>query len=94
MVQTKYLRPKGFPKFMGNDFFLAGYRIFVRYTTNAGKRYRGLYILKSETDKKKMTFNRNIFTHYKYNTIDIMGLGKTDLLTLVFFRKNRIWILK
>src|SRR5688572_7587533 len=47
MVQTKALRPRGFPKFMGNDFFLIGYRVFVRYTTRAGKNLRGLYILKS-----------------------------------------------
>jgi len=71
MVQTKDLRPKGFPKFMGNDFFLIGYRVFVRYTTNAGKNLRGLYILKSETDKKKMEAMGNIFTHYNYTTTDI-----------------------
>ncbi len=71
MVQTKYLRPKGFPKFMGSDFFLIGYRVFVRYKNNAGKSYRGLYILKSETDKKKMEFFGNIFTHYNYTTTDI-----------------------
>ncbi|MBK6827863.1 MAG: DUF2071 domain-containing protein [Chitinophagaceae bacterium] len=71
MVQTKDLRPKGFPKLMGNDFFLIGYRIFVRYTNNEGKSLRGLYILKSETDKTKMTFFGNIFTHYNYSTTDI-----------------------
>lgn len=71
MVQTKDLRPKGFPKFMGNDFFLIGYRIFVRYTNNAGKRLRGLYIIRSETDKRKMEFFGNIFTHYNYSTTDI-----------------------
>jgi hypothetical protein len=71
MVQTKHLRPKGFPKFMGNDFFLIGYRIFVRYTSNAGKRLRGLYILKSETNKRKMEFLGNVFTHYNYSTTDI-----------------------
>jgi len=71
MVQTKDLRPKGFPKFLGNDFFLIGYRVFVRYTNNTGKRLRGLYILKSETDKKKMEFMGNIFTHYNYTTTDI-----------------------
>jgi len=71
MVQTTGLRPKGFPKFMGNDFFLIGYRVFVRYTNNAGKHLRGLYILKSETDKKKMEFFGNIFTHYNYTTTDI-----------------------
>lgn len=71
MVKTVNLRPKGFPAFLGNDFFLIGYRIFVRYTNNAGKRLRGLYILKSETDKKKMEFLGNLFTHYNYTTTDI-----------------------
>lgn len=71
MVQTKDLRPKGFPRWLGNDFFLIGYRIFVRYTSQAGKNLRGLYILKSETDKKKMEFFGNIFTHYRYTTTDI-----------------------
>lgn len=71
MVQTSGLRPKGFPRFMGNDFFLIGYRIFVRYTNNKGKRLRGLYILRSETDKKKMEFLGSIFTSYNYSTTDI-----------------------
>ncbi len=71
MVQTKHLRPKGLPAWMGNDFFLTGYRIFVRYTTKEGKRLRGLYILKSETDSKKMEFLGNFFTHYQYTTTDI-----------------------
>ena len=63
LVDTKYLRPKGFPKFMGNGFFLIGFRIFVRYTNNKGKKLRGLYILKSETNKSKMELLGNIFTH-------------------------------
>jgi hypothetical protein len=71
MVQTKDLRPKGFPKLIGNDFFLIGYRIFVRFETTQGKKLRGLYILKSETDKSRMTFIGNIFTHYNYTTTDI-----------------------
>ncbi|QTD37423.1 DUF2071 domain-containing protein [Polaribacter batillariae] len=71
MVQTKDLRIKGMPKFMGNDFFLIGYRVFVRYTNRKGKRLRGLYILKSETDCNKMTFRGNIFTHYNYTTTDV-----------------------
>ncbi|MEP6793845.1 MAG: DUF2071 domain-containing protein, partial [Saprospiraceae bacterium] len=72
------LRPKGFPKFMGNDFFLVGYRIFVRYTNNAGKRLRGLYIIKSETDKKKMEFFGNNFTHYNYTTTDINQVNQNE----------------
>lgn len=79
MVQTKDLRPKGFPKFMGNDFFLIGYRVFVRYTNNAGKRLRGLYILKSETNKKKMEFRGNLFTHYNYSTTDIQQTEKENI---------------
>ncbi|GAL86281.1 hypothetical protein MYP_3510 [Sporocytophaga myxococcoides] len=71
LVQTKDLRPKGTPKFMGNDFFLAGFRIFVKFHNNRGKRLRGLYILKSETNKRKMSFIGNIFTHYNYSTTDI-----------------------
>lgn len=78
MVQTNELRPKGFPKFIGNNFFLIGYRVFVRYTNNAGKKLRGLYILKSETNKKKMEFLGNIFTHYNYSTTDILEVNKSD----------------
>ncbi len=78
MVQTNDLRPKGFPKFMGNNFFLIGYRVFVRYTNNAGKSLRGLYILKSETDKMKMEFFGNIFTHYNYTTTDIKQIEQQN----------------
>lgn len=92
MVQTKNLRPKGFPKFLGNDFFLIGYRIFVRYTNNAGKRLRGLYILKSETDKKKMEFLGNIFTHYNYTTTDISTI-KTDEITEIKSVKSKFRLL-
>jgi hypothetical protein len=71
MVQTRALRPKGLPRFMGQDFFLVGYRVFVRFTSREGKTRRGLYVLWSETDKRKMALFGNIFTHYKYSTTDI-----------------------
>ncbi|HIA05594.1 MAG TPA: hypothetical protein EYN71_02610 [Flavobacteriales bacterium] len=71
MVETSGLRPKGFPKIFGRDFFLIGYRIFVKYRTSAGKRLRGLYIIRSETDKRSMGFFGNLFTHYNYNQTDI-----------------------
>src|SRR5688572_17252022 len=82
MVQTKALRPKGFPKILGNDFFLIGYRVFVRYTNQAGKRLRGLYILKSETDKKKMELMGNTFTHYNYTTTDIHKRKHNNILDI------------
>jgi uncharacterized protein YqjF (DUF2071 family) len=82
MVRTVDLRPKGFPKFLGKDFFLIGYRIFVRYINNAGKNLRGLYIIKSETNKKKMEFLGNIFTHYNYTTTDISESIKGNCSTI------------
>ena len=71
MVQTKNLRPKGAPGFLGASFFLIGYRIFVRFTKSDGKRIRGLYILGSRTNSRRMEFFGNIFTHYRYSTIDV-----------------------
>jgi hypothetical protein len=73
LVDATQLRPKGFPKIFGNDFFLIGFRIFVRYTTTNGKNLRGLYILKSETNKRKMAFLGNLFTRYSYATTDIVS---------------------
>lgn len=78
MVKTKGLRPKGFPKMLGHDFFLLGYRIFVRYRNKAGKSLRGLFIIKSETDKRKMELLGNIFTHYKYSKTDITEFKKNN----------------
>jgi uncharacterized protein YqjF (DUF2071 family) len=82
MVNTKSLRPKGFPRFTGNDFSLIGYRVFVRYTTSEGKSLRGLHILKSETNKKKMAFWGNRFTHYNYTTTPIELSKEGSLLTI------------
>ena len=88
MVQTTGLRPKGFPQLLGNNFFLIGYRIFVRYTNNAGKRLRGLYILKSETNKWKMQLLGNIFTRYKYTTTDINQSTEGNLHTISSQKSN------
>jgi hypothetical protein len=71
MVQTRHLRPKGLPMIFGSDFFLIGYRVFVRFTDHTGKSMRGLYILGSSTDKRRMEILGNIFTHYNYTTIDV-----------------------
>jgi len=88
MVQTRKLRPKGFPEFLGNDFFLIGYRVFVRYRNKAGKNLRGLYILKSETNRKMMAFMGNIFTHYNYTTTDILLTNKERTKEFTSTRSN------
>lgn len=71
MVRTRRLRPSFMPSFLGQNFFLVGYRIFVRYQSKTGKNLRGLYILHSETDSYKMELLGNIFTRYRYRTTDI-----------------------
>ena len=82
LVQTRDLRPKGFPAWLGHDFYLIGYRVFVRYQSADGKRLRGLYILGSQTDKPGMTALGNLFTHYRYQTVDIASqqtAGRLDI---------------
>lgn len=80
LVQTRNLRPKGWPTFMGRDFILAGIRLFVRYTDSRGKNLRGLYILRSETNRGFMSFWGNAFTKYKYRTSDLVLTSDTDRL--------------
>ncbi|MCB9164331.1 MAG: DUF2071 domain-containing protein [Flavobacteriales bacterium] len=66
IVRTRQLRPAGFPVWLGQDFWLIGYRIFVRYRNAQGRRLRGLYILGSETDRRRMAVLGDLFTHYRY----------------------------
>ncbi len=70
MVWTKRLRPAGFPSFLGQDFFLAGYRVFTRLN-EGGRRLRGLKILHSETDRQRMVWLGNAMTHYRYRRVKV-----------------------
>jgi Uncharacterized conserved protein (COG2071) len=67
-VQTERMRPSLLPGALGLDFFLAGYRIFVRVADRPS--LRGLYILRSDTDRRLLTFFGNLFTSYRYRTVD------------------------
>ncbi|HUR47673.1 MAG TPA: DUF2071 domain-containing protein [Candidatus Saccharimonadales bacterium] len=71
MVWTKQLRPAGFPAFLGQDFFLAGYRIFTRLRDESGRRLRGLKIIRSETDKRRMVWSGNLLTRYNYRHVKV-----------------------
>ncbi len=71
LVWTKGLRPAAFPAFMGQDFFLAGYRIFTRLHDENNRRLRGLKILRSETDKARMVVTGNLLTHYQYRRVKL-----------------------
>ncbi len=69
LVWTQGLRPAAFPGFLGQDFFLAGYRVFTRLRDEKGRRLRGLKILRSETDKARMVLSGNLLTHYNYRRV-------------------------
>ncbi len=92
LVETHRLRPSFLPRACGLSFFLSGYRIFTRLAGTAGA-LRGLYILRSDTDRRMMQLGGNLLTHYKYSrcradlekgeawirwTIETAG-GKADL---------------
>jgi uncharacterized protein DUF2071 len=78
LVATNRLRPSFLPKMLGLDFFLSGYRIFTRLGSSSSA-LRGLYILRSDTDRQLMYRAGNIFTHYKYSLCQAVcendGLG-------------------
>jgi hypothetical protein len=67
LVQAESLRPAGLPAAAGQDFFLAGYRVFTRFRTRTGRRLRGLRILRSDTDRLPMVAAGNLLTHYNYH---------------------------
>ena len=66
MVQTLGLRPAFLPRALGQDFFLAGYRVFTRFRTADGRLLRGLRILRSDTNRRRMVWGGNLLTHYQY----------------------------
>jgi len=71
LVQTRRLRPAGWPSSLGSDFFLSGYRIFTRFTTPEGHSLRGLRILRSDTDRVTMAIAGNLLTHYNYRIAQV-----------------------
>lgn len=70
LVQTRRLRPSFLPAALGGDFFLSGYRIFVRLG-NAASSLRGLLILRSDTNRRWMVNAGNLLTHYKYRLCQV-----------------------
>lgn len=65
-VQTRGLRPAFLPGVCGQDFFLAGYRVFVKHRTGGMCTRRGLRILRSDADRRLMVWGGNLLTHYNY----------------------------
>ena len=82
LVWTRNLRPAGFPKPLGQDFFLSGYRVFTRLQDESGRRLRGLRILRSETDQRRMVWMGNLLTRYNYSHVRV-ECEKTDANTRI-----------
>ena len=70
LVQTESLRPSGLPERMGQDFFLAGYRVFTTFAPAKGPMMRGLRILRSDANRARMVAGGKLLTHYNYHRCD------------------------
>jgi hypothetical protein len=80
MVQTRDLRPAGWPSGTGRDFFLTGYRVFARLRRKPS--VRGLRILRSDADNPLMVLFGNLFTHYAYTLCRARHWREGDALTV------------
>jgi hypothetical protein len=69
LVHTERLRPSFVPARLGQSFFLSGYRLFVRRAEQPS--LRGLYILRSDTDRRSMALLGNLLTHYRYRLAQV-----------------------
>lgn len=82
LVQTKDLRPAGTPRWLGQDLFLSGYRVFTRFRSTAGRDLRGLKILRSDTDRLRMVLLGNLLTHYQYRLCKVQVEAEGDSLAV------------
>jgi hypothetical protein len=82
MVETRDLRPRGLPRWLGRDFFLSGYRVFTRFVRPGKQTLRGLRILRSDTNRATMTRLGNLFTHYNYRQAKVAVFSDKDHLEI------------
>lgn len=87
-VQTRKLRPAWLPRFLAQDFFLAGMRVFARGRLADGRWVRGLRILGSATDSWRMKWADSLLSHYRYQKIRVAVRRADDLLEMETFDRN------
>jgi uncharacterized protein YqjF (DUF2071 family) len=80
LVQTERLRPSFVPAALGLDFFLTGYRIFVRVAH--APSLRGLYILRSDANRRVMVTLGNLLTHYRYRLAEVSCVERNGRLEI------------
>jgi hypothetical protein len=81
LVQTERLRPPFVPARLGRNFFLSGYRLFVRRAEQPS--FRGLYILRSDTDRRSMALLGNLLTHYRYRLAQVSVMERSGELEIM-----------
>lgn len=81
LVQTERLRPAFLPAVCGQNFFLAGYRVFTRMGSSISAR-RGLRILRSDADRRLMVLTGNLLTHYQYGYCQALVREQDQQLTV------------
>lgn len=70
-VATRRLRPAYLPAWAGIDAVLTGYRILARFATPSGRVRRGLFVLRSDTDRRLLRIAGNALTRYGYQAARI-----------------------
>jgi hypothetical protein len=81
VVSALALRPAGLPARLGRDAVLTGYRIMSRLRTPTGRTLRGLFILRSDTDRRLLQLAGNLLTRYHYRLARIRLEVGGDRLT-------------
>ena len=79
-VQTRRLLPVGMPRFLAQDFFLAGMRVFARARLPDGRTVRGLRILGSATDSWRMKIADDLISHYHYQKVTALVTRTSESL--------------
>ncbi len=87
-VQTRKLRPAWMPRWLAQDFFLAGMRVFARARLADGRWVRGLRILGSATDSWRMKLADSVLSHYRYEKIRVVARRADSLLELAAFDRD------
>lgn len=86
LVQTKALRPLGWPKWTGRNFFLGGLRVFTRYRNREGRLLRGLRILGGYANSRLMVAGGSLTSHYQYRYLPVDTRLENQQLDIVAAR--------
>jgi hypothetical protein len=82
IVETQALRPAFAPAVFGQDFVLTGYRVFARFRCADGRQLRGLRILRSDANHRRMVWGGNLLTRYDYRLSAAEILETADALAV------------